>query len=664
MSDDEALQRRVGDAAQVREAFEELPLMMAAMDGPELRFVAANAAYRALAGPSEFIGKPLREVFPEVGGQQVFEAVERVYHTAEPYTMNEWRIQFGADETGQVRQLYLDVHLTPRFTTDGTIRGVAGYITDVTTRVTQRLAAQAQTADAERRYRQARDVIAALQRELLPPGLPVLPRVRIAGSYLLADADTAAGGDWFDAVTLPGDRVGLVVGDVVGHGVSASAVMGQLRAITAERLQAGVTISDALAAVDAVADRIPGARAATVCVAVLDPGDGSLTYCTAGHPPPLLVPARGEPRYLNVTGAGPLGVGTTFTLGTARLDLSDVLLIYTDGIIERPGRQFAAGTVELARVAADTVAGRALRTEETSPVERVCTQTIELLTRATGHSDDVTLLAVQLVPPAPGFSLTVAASSESLKGVRTALDEWLVAAHVSAKDVDVLRHAVVELVTNAADHAYLDSAGHHSVTVTGEITGTGHVELRVTDQGSWREPRPSPDRGLGLQVTANLVDTLRIDHDGTGTTVGVWHRLTRPGRLLTTGARPSTTVPPRSAQADPALVLEQPSASGARWRIDGPVDGATADTVERELSFAGSTGARSLVLDLTGVSHLASAGVAVLHRLTARHEGNGTELRLYAPAGTNADVIMTLVGLAHHTTDPDHEPGEPLNEDL
>ncbi|MBB4682911.1 SpoIIE family protein phosphatase [Amycolatopsis jiangsuensis] len=659
MSDDEALlQLRVGDAVQVREAFEELPLMVAAMDGPQLRFVAANAAYRALATSSEFIGAPLREVFPEGGGQQIFEAVERVYDTAEPYTMNEWRMQLGADETGQPREMYLDVHLAPRFTDDGAIRGVVGYITDVTARAQQRLAAQAQAADVERRYRQARDVIAALQRELLPSGLPVLPRVHIAGSYLLADADTAAGGDWFDGVTLPGGQVGLVVGDVVGHGVSASAVMGQLRAITAERLQAGATIPEALTALDAVANRIPGAHAATVCVAILDPNDGSLTYCTAGHPPPLLVPAHGEPRYLDVTGAGPLGVGAAFPLATAQLDPGDVLLIYTDGIVERPGRDIAASTVELAQVAADTVAGRGLRTAETSPVERVCTQTIELLTRATGHSDDITLLAAQLVTPAPILSLTAAATSESLAEIRVALDDWLDIAHVGATDADALRHAVVELVTNAADHAYVDSADQHTVTVTGEVTDTGHAELRVADEGSWREPRPSPDRGLGLQVTANLIDNLQIEHDATGTTAVVRHRLTRQVPLLTTGTRPSGTAVQRSAQADPLLVLEQPSTSGARFRIDGPVDGATAGTVEREISFAGSTGARSLLLDLTGVSHLASAGVAVLHRLAARHSGNGGELRLYAPPGTNADMIMTLVGLVHHTTDPDLGTGE------
>jgi serine phosphatase RsbU (regulator of sigma subunit) len=68
-------------------------------------------------------------------------------------------------------------------------------------------------------------VITTLQRELLPPGLPVWPGTQIAGSYLLVDADTAAGGDWFDAIPLSGGRVGLVVGDVVGYGVAASAVM-------------------------------------------------------------------------------------------------------------------------------------------------------------------------------------------------------------------------------------------------------------------------------------------------------------------------------------------------------------------------------------------------------------------------------------------------------
>ncbi|HEX6404379.1 MAG TPA: SpoIIE family protein phosphatase [Pseudonocardiaceae bacterium] len=171
-------------------------------------------------------------------------------------------------------------------------------------------------------------------------------------------------------MALSGGRVALVVGDVVGHGVAASAVMGQLRAVLADRLDDSGDITTALAAVDRLARRLPAARAATVCMAVLDPGDGSLSYCTAGHPPPLVIPVDGPPRYLPPTGGGPLGTGSTFPLDKTTLHTGEVLLLYSDGILERPGREITVSTVELAQVAADTTAGRALHTGESSPVER------------------------------------------------------------------------------------------------------------------------------------------------------------------------------------------------------------------------------------------------------------------------------------------------------
>jgi anti-sigma regulatory factor (Ser/Thr protein kinase)/anti-anti-sigma regulatory factor len=284
----------------------------------------------------------------------------------------------------------------------------------------------------------------------------------------------------------------------------------------------------------------------------------------------------------------------------------------------------------------------------------VATQTLELLIRLTGHRDDVTLLAAQLVPPEAGLALTVPATEEWLAEARKQLGDWLDALHVGKSDGDVLRHAVVELVTNVVDHAYLDSPDVDTVTIDGELTGTGHARIRVTDRGQWRAPSPSPDRGLGLHLTSKLVDELRVDHGAEGTTAIVSHRLTRPGRLLTGEdvTAGSFTRPP--AQPAPLLVLDQPSAPRPRLRVDGPVDVATAEEFDAGVRAAGSAGGRSPTLDLAGVSHLASAGAAALHRLVALHRDNGTELRLYAPAGTAADMILTLVGLEHETADPDY----------
>ncbi len=271
---------------------------------------------------------------------------------------------------------------------------------DVTPQVLDRRSAQRRADVAEQRYAEARDVIDVLQRELLPTGLPIQPGLEIGGSYLLADAETACGG-WFDAVPLPDGRTALVIGDVVGHGVAASAAMGQLRAVLEDRPTTAAISGKRLPRSTGWRNGSRG-RAATLCVAAVDPADGRVTYCTAGHPPPLLIPSGGHARYLPSSGGGPLGTGSGFPLAADRLDVGDHLLLYSDGIIERPGLDVPASTIEFAQVATDVAAGRALREEWLADVDRLTTQTLELLVRVTGHADDITLLAVQrTVPPTP-----------------------------------------------------------------------------------------------------------------------------------------------------------------------------------------------------------------------------------------------------------------------
>ncbi|EOD66740.1 SpoIIE family protein phosphatase [Amycolatopsis vancoresmycina] len=650
---DPAADRRIGRCEDVRRVFDAMPVLVLGMAGPELEVTATTAAYRVLAGRSEMIGVPFREVFPETMGQQIFEMFAGVHRTGNPVQVRAMRAQF--EQQGRRIEVFVDVIAVPQRGADGEITGVIAQVTDVTEQERERLATQERANVAEARYAQARGVIDTLQRELLPAGVPVLPRVELAASYLLADADTAAGGDWYDAIALPGGHVALVVGDVVGHGVAASATMGRLRIVLEEHLAGTGDVLAAVRAADAATDRIPGARATTVCVAVLDPATGLLTYTTAGHPPPLIVPAGLDDggRYLETTAGGPLGTGGERVAATARLATGDLVLLYTDGILERPGQDLGTSTVDLARVAADVTADRALPGSPGLTVERVCEQTIELMIRATGHTDDITLLAAQLTPAPAAFALTVPADTGFLATIRTELDDWLDTARVGRADSTAIRHAVVELATNVMDHAYLDAPDLYPVTVTADLTDTGRVELRVADQGRWREPRPSPDRGLGLHLTSDIVDVLQISHDARGTTAFARHRLTRPARLLTAESwGPASSARP-APQADPLIILDQPSAPRPRIRVDGPIDGATAGTVEHEILAAGATGARSLTVDLTGVTHLASAGVAVLHRLAALHRGNETELVLFAPVGSNADMITTLVDLAHRTLDPD-----------
>ncbi|MBM2618628.1 SpoIIE family protein phosphatase [Actinoplanes sp. LDG1-06] len=671
----------------VTAVFDQLPMMVVATEGPDHRIVAATDAYRTYTDRPRLIGARMRDVFAEVLGQQPFQAFDKVYDSGRPLFLPDFRAEMVLPHAGGLVEFFVDLNYAPRFGSRGEVVGVTAVMVDVTERVRQRQAAQRRTDEAERRFEHAREMINALQRQLLPAGVPVLPGLQIAASYLLADSDTAAGGDWFDALVLPGGRCALIVGDVVGHGVAASAAMGQLRVLLAERLTAGPEtdadlpgkrltanpetdaelpdkrltagpdIGAVLRAVDRAATRIPGAASATVCVVVLDPVTGDLRYCTAGHPPPLLVPVGEPARYLPPSGAGPLGVGGTFTaehVGADRLDDGDLLLLYTDGILERPDRDLAASTVELAQAAGDIVGDRAMRLDTASPAERVCTQTLEILTRISGYRDDITLLAGQRVAPPADLSVDFSVDQQWPAEIRKRLQTWLNGFRVNRHDSYALVHAVVELVTNSMDHAYLDSAGPHLCRVTACLLGSGEVRLQVSDRGRWRAPAPSPDRGLGLQITAELVDTLHIDHDDQGTTTTVSLRLNRPARLFTAGDVTWKPAPVATGQNLPLLVLDQPSAPGPRIRVEGPVDATTVAEFHRGIRTAGSTGARPLTVDLTGVTHLASAGVAALHQLDALHRGNTTELILFAPAGSTADMVLTLVALAHRTEDPDY----------
>ncbi|GAA2390113.1 SpoIIE family protein phosphatase [Dactylosporangium salmoneum] len=628
------------DADPIRSAVEQAPYILIACEGPELTVAGLNGASRALFEGRDVLGRPLGEALADLAGQQWIELYQQVYRTGEPVTGERWRAHITLPD-GSVREIFADFSITPWRHPDGRIRGVIGGGVDVTGLVLARLSAERHAADMQQQYRQARDVVDALQQALLPRGLPLLPGVRVAASYLLAGADAAAGGDWFDAVPRPGGSVALVVGDVVGHGVTASGVMGQLRAVLQDRLDDGARPAAALAAADRLARRVPSARAATACVAVLDVTTGDLAYCTAGHPPPLVVSAAGEARYLPVSGGAPLGTGGAFPVATARLAPGDVLLLYSDGIIERPGRTAEEAADDLARVAADAVAGRALHAPEASPAERACTQTVELLVRASGYRDDITLLAAQLVAPPEPLRADVPADLTRLGALRKTFGAWLEALGVTDEDAFALQHAVGELVTNAVEH----SGPAEQVGVVARLTDAGAAEVTVTGRGAWREPQRVSPRGRGLALSAQLVDDLSLDRSGDGTVVTLRHRLTRPAALL---GRSAPEPRPRPAPAaGPELSIVDDARNPGRVVLAGPIDAGSADRVQHDLLHRSRGGTLPLTVDLAGVTHLASAGVAVLHTLAARHRAHGTDLVLAAPPGSPARHVLSLVALPY-----------------
>jgi serine phosphatase RsbU (regulator of sigma subunit)/anti-sigma regulatory factor (Ser/Thr protein kinase)/ABC-type transporter Mla MlaB component len=646
----------VGDPEQVASAVEQAPFMFVVCEGPQLRLVAANATARAMVPGREALGRPLREAFAELEGQYWIEQYERAYEAGEPIGGREWRAQL-AQADGSIREVYATFTLTPWRDGAGRVRGVIGAGTDVTEMVRARMTKEDDLYALQQRYARGREVVEFIQRELLPVGLPVLPGFRVGGAYLPADADASAGGDWLDSVVLPDGRLALIVGDVVGNGIPAAATMGQLRAVLHERLAAGASVTEALTALDRLAVRLPGGHAATACIAVLDPTSGSATYCTAGHPPPLLV-SHGRPRYLPVSGAGPLGTGSTFLAATAHLDEDDLLLLYSDGILERPGITTSTAAVELARVAADTASREVLPEPTALPVERACAQTVELLVRTTGHRDDVTLLAAQRVAAVPDLWLRMPAALSTMPKSRAALADWLVQVGASDDDRFALMHGVGELVANAIEHGRPAGWDDDAMTLHATLNAAGQVIAVVTDRGSWQDSTHENERGRGLALATELVDDVRVDSGAEGTTATIRHRLTRPPRLLSPD-RISVPATPDPASDEPGrlLLTEAGDASGAgvpRVRVDGPIDAATAPTLRRELTQRARGGVRAVTVDLTGATHLASAGVSVLHEIVAKLR----TITLYATVGSPAQQIMAMVALPH-MTDASAEAGQP-----
>ncbi|MEU2283025.1 SpoIIE family protein phosphatase [Streptomyces sp. NPDC013178] len=203
--------------------------------------------------------------------------------------------------------------------------------------------------DNARRFRRERGIAFGLQQSLLPrlPGLH--PAVETAARYLPASGDVETGGDWFDVIPLPGARVGLVVGDVVGHGITAAATMGRLR--TAVRTLADIDLppEELLTHLDGIVSNtgdtdatpasglsgIPGDVGATCLYAVYDPVAGTCALAGAGHLPPVLVSPEGSAELVDVPIGPPLGLSSLpFEAVEIAVPEGSVLALFTDGLVE------------------------------------------------------------------------------------------------------------------------------------------------------------------------------------------------------------------------------------------------------------------------------------------------------------------------------------------
>jgi GAF domain-containing protein/anti-sigma regulatory factor (Ser/Thr protein kinase) len=371
--------------------------------------------------------------------------------------------------------------------------------------------------DRARRYEAERDVAETLQRSVLPETIPAMEGVRVAALYLPGSSAVNVGGDWFDTLTLADGSLGFVVGDVVGKGVEAAATMAQLRngmrALTLDRRTPGETVTKLNLLLASYTD-VPFA---TLAYVTLDPRTLTTTITLAGHPPPLVVDPDGAVRFLEGPGGLPLGAdpAASYTEWRTALEPGATVVLYTDGLVERPDRSIDEGLDLLARAA-----GRA----PGKPDELIDSVVDELLGPG-ARGDDVALLVIRLdaVRLAP-LTLTLPVDTESLKTMRTELERWLAEASVPDHDARDVVLASWEAGANAIEHAHAPDGSSFYLDA---VLAGDRIRVEVADEGRWKEPSPRENRGLGLRLIEALMSSVDVDRSDSGTRVVMERPLSR-----------------------------------------------------------------------------------------------------------------------------------------
>ncbi|MCR6487983.1 SpoIIE family protein phosphatase [Amycolatopsis sp. OK19-0408] len=360
-----------------------------------------------------------------------------------------------------------------------------------------------------------REVAIALQRSILGPAL--LPD-GFAVRYEPANPPLEVGGDWYDVVPLAGDRIGIVVGDCVGRGLAAAAVMGQLRSACRALLLEANGPAHTLATLDRFADRLPGALCTTVFCGILDPGTGSLTYSSAGHPPATLVHRDGTAEFLDAAGSVPLAVRVAAVRpeATAVVPIGSLLMLYTDGLVERRRESLDDGIDRATAVAHD---GR------DAALADLAADLMGRLRPTGGYEDDVALLLYRR--STPPLALDFPAHPDSLASTRHWLRAWLGNVALDEELAQDVLVATGEACANAVEHAYPGEAGaEENAHLAARLTGA-HLVVTVTDHGHWKQPPPDNHvlRGRGVPMMEALADTVTVRHGAAGTTVTLEWRI-------------------------------------------------------------------------------------------------------------------------------------------
>ncbi|MFJ1731607.1 SpoIIE family protein phosphatase [Streptomyces sp. NPDC088254] len=469
------------DELPVREVLDRVPALVALVHGPDHRLAYVNDAYAAAFG-TRHPGPPAAEALPELRDLGLMPLLDQAQRSGRPRTLKSRKAPDGRNYT---------FTCTP-VTEDGGKSAVLVFATDVTD--------HAEAADRLRASeRRQRETAVTLQRSLLPQELEQPDDLRIAATYHPGGTEAAVGGDWYDVITLGGGRTALVIGDVMGRGVRAAAVMGQLRTAVRAYARLDLPPHEVLQLLDGLAMEIDANQIATCVYAVHDPNEGRLLYASAGHLPILVRDEKGAVRRADEPTGPPLGTGGWMhASGTVPLGPGSTAVLYTDGLVERRDEDLDDGIAALERALAGA----------TGTPQVVCDRLVRSAGVTADHDDDVAVLVLQH-PHRTGADgeLFRNAALELLGGVEAAprarafasgvLTSWRFATELH--DLGVL--AASELVANSLQHGTppmrlrLRRTDRRLII---EVTdGDDHLPLR-------RLAEPGDESGRGIAIVATI----------------------------------------------------------------------------------------------------------------------------------------------------------------
>jgi anti-sigma regulatory factor (Ser/Thr protein kinase) len=358
-----------------------------------------------------------------------------------------------------------------------------------------------------RAYEVEHEAAMTLQRNLMPEGTGYSATVDVDGRYLPATRGVHVGGDWYDIVDRPDGTVAFAVGDIAGHGLQAAAAMGQVRSAW-RALALSMTEPNAiLASLDRFAGGVDGAFFSTILTLLLDPSRNELRYASAGHPPALVIEPDGSTRFLEGGRSVPLGLPFDLPRPQAqeRLGPGSILVVYTDGLVERREEPLDRGLERLAEVASRVRAGS---------LAEISDGLLGLV--ADDRHDDVALLTIGPRRQVEVFRRTFPADPHELATMRADLRTWLERSGLSSETREDVVLACTEAATNAIEHAYI---GRHGDVLIEAESDDGTLRVSVTDHGRWRHPRPDDSRGRGLELVRAVIGDVDVERGEGGTTV-------------------------------------------------------------------------------------------------------------------------------------------------